>query len=223
VCTKCQNISNCLQCGVTNEILTCDICNVGFVSIGSSCEALKCSEGCYDKCDENGNCIDGCKDGYTGLLCTYRCFENCIKCMQTIPTICKTCSDGYYTQSCNQKCNQNCKVDLGMPTCSIKDGSCMNGCNRGFSGVQCQYTCSSNCFDNTIAEDICLNNGFCTYGCKPGYSGADCNERITSTLFTPSDKGKYIFILLRNTLNLNHQVQPVWNSRKTKAYFSTLE
>ncbi|WAR16688.1 TENX-like protein, partial [Mya arenaria] len=143
-----------------------------------------CAYGNYRKCDNNGNCNNGCQDGYWGDKCYKKCkYNNCFRCARNNGYHCE-CRTGYYGFDCESWCGTNCAGYYGnvctktcsvgcMSTCNQIDGSCT--CKAGWAGDRCDtcadiYMCNEQCRSSCLT---CTGDLNCQL-CKPGYYGDYC-------------------------------------------------
>lgn len=136
VCESCKPGFYGIYCGnmCPDQCLTCDSeyfctsCRDGWS--GNLCQ---CSANCHnDECEDNGKCLNGCKDSFYGDYCTASCpSKNCLKCDQFSGN-CTQCSKGLYGINCSEKCTGSC-----LETMCNMTGACLDGCTDGFAGVMC--------------------------------------------------------------------------------------
>ncbi|XP_067678576.1 scavenger receptor class F member 2-like [Haliotis asinina] len=133
-----------------------------------------CMEGWHGpKCDKHINCLNkhmsdrctgGCKDGWTGAVCTERCGAGCMKCSQYSAS-CLICKAGLYGPDCRSECSANCV----NTTCDMA-GQCENGCVSGFHGYTCEMTCPYRCLDCDQTSGKCKR-------CEIGWTGLQCLDQ----------------------------------------------
>ncbi|XP_078316646.1 uncharacterized protein LOC111119289 isoform X1 [Crassostrea virginica] len=128
-----------------------------------------CSTNCLQTsvCLRNGDCLNGCVNGWIGPRCDMQCsVANCEKCMESSDQVtCEICNDGYFldnTRGC-QKCPSNCV--------SCENDLRCNQCIPGFIGSLCNEECNTNCIDG-----LCSVDGSCTYGCNNAKYGIGCGR-----------------------------------------------
>ncbi|KAL3879338.1 hypothetical protein ACJMK2_031637 [Sinanodonta woodiana] len=97
----------------------------------------KCSSG--DPCNKDtGECLRGCKPGWTGLLCD------------------KECAKGTYGSGCTYTCGQCLN---GNETCSASDGRCSMGCREGWQGDTCKTNSSTKATQTLPRADLTVIGG----------------------------------------------------------------
>ncbi|XP_060586042.1 protein draper-like [Ruditapes philippinarum] len=138
---------------------------------------------------EEGNCYEGCIDGYFGGRCYRKCTYNCQKC-EYDADICESCYDGFYlevTKDCSgvcpsecvsctsstfcTKCKEHFYNDHGYRDCRFRkcpvnckcDQNVCVECQAGYFGpsTTCLDTCPANCY-TCLSKDSCQS-------CKTGY------------------------------------------------------
>ncbi|XP_052761963.1 platelet endothelial aggregation receptor 1-like [Mya arenaria] len=119
----------------------------------STCQC--CKDGYHPKCSSRGYCNNGCKVGYYGENCNYKCTsQNCLRCRRKYGHYCLKCTTGYYLNNHNcYECGPQCK------SCAS------NGCKTCYDGYWGK-TCDENCAQ--ICASCRKSNGYCI-SCKPGY------------------------------------------------------
>ena len=109
-----------------------------------------CSRNCKglgsrSSCDQNGNCIFGCEEGYHGDQCyQVRCdFENCLRCDVNWQghINCAECAAGYYWNLNYYQCSSCSQFCATPDDCNPYTGECNNGCRVGYFGKKCEYHC----------------------------------------------------------------------------------
>ncbi|XP_062588648.1 protein draper-like isoform X2 [Saccostrea cucullata] len=144
-----------------------------------------CSESCSRNCKpagiclQDGECQNGCLEGWSGPMCYQKCFDgNCNNLNYTLtPALCEQCNGS--KGEC-QRCRSDyllCADDLGnCLKCDNGFGNCTE-CIKGRYGAQCKMNCSDHC----IGKD-CDFDGLCTLGCEEGFSGGTCTELIQTSV-----------------------------------------
>ncbi|KAK3602046.1 hypothetical protein CHS0354_021141 [Potamilus streckersoni] len=188
-CTSCLNHTNCISCkdrfyGSFCQHMcpqTCLNCSGkdGCISClpGWNGPKCQCNKNCLNEgnsCNTDGQCHDGCKNGYYGLYCNESCRDiNCSKCDQ-LKGHCLVCKSGYFGSHCNKPCGNCKKKDSGDIQCDKETGYCGN-CSNGWYGEGCNNACSNTCqivFSTVTCEK---KSGECN-GCISGYFGPQCKE-----------------------------------------------
>ncbi|XP_053378701.1 cell death abnormality protein 1-like [Mercenaria mercenaria] len=108
---------------------------------------------------EEGNCYDGCIDGYSGARCYEKCTYNCAKCELDNKTKCTECFNGYFLGSssdCTAKCPKGCETCMSSTTCTKCKDEYYN--DNGFTDCRYRY-CPQNC---ECQQNQCVS-------CKSGY------------------------------------------------------
>ncbi|XP_062587741.1 uncharacterized protein LOC134249391 [Saccostrea cucullata] len=173
--------------GVVTELCEVQVlaCENGFY--GQNC-SKQCSNCLNNKCNPfNGNCIEGCKNGYI----SHRC-EN-------------PCANGRFGKNCSEICSDNCR----KRSCDNIHGGCTFGCKAGWIG----FNCSEICWHGWYGED-CLKqcgkcafnqtcnktNGLCLIGCAEPFTGEKCDRNMASlepalTIFSEREFYGYVISL----------------------------
>ncbi|KAK3610924.1 hypothetical protein CHS0354_031573 [Potamilus streckersoni] len=129
-----------------------------------------CNETCgaclngNDSCSKtNGQCKDGCEEGWRDGVCK------------------QVCKYGTYGYGCNETCGRCLN---GNNSCSTLDGQCKEGCEAGWREGNCKVECDSGTYGPGCTDTCgkCLNgtsscsktDGQCMYGCENGWSGKNC-------------------------------------------------
>uniref|UniRef100_A0A2C9LGX3 Laminin EGF-like domain-containing protein n=1 Tax=Biomphalaria glabrata TaxID=6526 RepID=A0A2C9LGX3_BIOGL len=115
----------CLQCESGRAGDQCDDCPAG--KYGLECKH-ECSPTCKNGCQPvDGNCKDGCHDGFQGRFCN------------------ETCDENHFGPACSSACNLHCEVvsNNNSRICHNVNGSCLLGCSRDFTGPQCSEAINS--------------------------------------------------------------------------------
>ncbi|GFR75438.1 multiple epidermal growth factor-like domains 10 [Elysia marginata] len=156
---------------------------------GENC-TNSCSRRCadyYRKCDPvTGECLGGCRRGYTGHMCETEC-------------------QNAFGRNCEKNCSETCKDTRNGSRCDIFNGACLEGCVAGYEGSSCQEvcnnqtygenceeTCNVNCVSKDRKNRLCnLVTGSCLQGCRSGFKGDKC-ELLADVL--PLDTTDRIFL-----------------------------
>ncbi|XP_046565013.1 platelet endothelial aggregation receptor 1-like [Haliotis rubra] len=154
-------------------------------------------------------CSLGCKDGYYGRSCGYRCSRGCVS---------NRCSDsGFGTGNCTDGCmsgywGSTCSFECPVDCLHCIDNTCTK-CRAFLYGSSCSFNCRETCptegcrMDGTCRDDhqsiACANGNFgpkcqfgcnencafracnrssgvCLHGCEKGHFGAKCEFRCTT-------------------------------------------
>lgn len=160
LCVSCPD--NCRDCDSKRH---CYECSPGFKgkTCGEMCINCKNSTECKQ---QDGYCINACKDGYRGVLCDRTCDAKCRACNRFNSKVCIGCTVDRYGNNCTETCSANCY----LRSCN-ETGFCTSGCEKGFWGKKCEHVCSEECKDNFCSRE----NGTCTYGCLYNHTGNDCS------------------------------------------------
>lgn len=194
--TSCSQ--NCYRCNQNTGF--CEKCHHGY--FGQSC--IVCPGNCRNsECDQtDGHCIIGCKDGFFGPKCSFRCSEGCtyLICHQQSGKCLNGCRNVIYGDTCENRCSSNCKNGL----CNALTGECLS-CNHGQYGLYCNIDCPTTCRDSACNQESgdcifgchrketygrkcgaqcpkkcrdmqCTENGMC-FSCPDGFFGLDCTKR----------------------------------------------
>ncbi|KAK6191715.1 hypothetical protein SNE40_003326 [Patella caerulea] len=113
-----------------------------------------CSSNCKvtltgETCDRQGQCIQGCKRGFYGQLCTDACPANCK-------------NDGKSSDICDRRY-----------------GRCSAGCSPGWFGWKCNSPCYMNCApvpEGKTPVIDCSKSSNCLFGCLAGWKGDTCGK-----------------------------------------------
>ncbi|XP_061190060.1 uncharacterized protein LOC133197895 [Saccostrea echinata] len=115
-----------------------DLCEVEVYGCKAGMFGLNCQKKCSENClvtnqckATTGECEDGCKPGWKGLLCN------------------KVCNLGYYGVDCEKECSSFCKISRDY---KHVNGSCKEGCKAGWQG--------QNCLQNQSQEDTAWQSRF---------------------------------------------------------------
>ncbi|KAJ5069601.1 neurofibromin [Anaeramoeba ignava] len=184
----CTNDSECGHgtCNTTSSNCICEQAYMGY-----DCSVLKCPDGIYQTCNNNGWCDDSgsvgfcwCNDSYSGQYCDVNlCERDHDNCNDDAPNSNNYCSyegteggcicdptQGWTGPNCTEQlCNG---TDCNNGTCVVYTGLC--SCNVGYFGDNCEF---KYCNDSV---DLCNGNGDCinqTGGCLcyQGWTGEHCN------------------------------------------------
>ncbi|XP_061180745.1 uncharacterized protein LOC133189382 isoform X1 [Saccostrea echinata] len=163
-----------------------------------------CKRGLPCKKDD-GNCIEGCADGWTNKKCN------------------ETCSRGFYGKGCQEICGK-CG---GTDTCHHVSGSCPRFCAPGYKTEKCDIECDNGTFGfrcNFTCTESCLSicnkiNGTCD-NCQYGFVGEFCNITVAEAQvqdLTPAAAGAGVFLLILIIAIIVLVVVLARKSRKKKA------
>ncbi|KAL4235951.1 Fibroblast growth factor receptor 4 [Mactra antiquata] len=167
-------IQDCRSCQRPKDLIVCRTCNTGKYPSEDGLRCLSCDDRhCLGTCDpSNGNCKNGCQDGWYGAeyLCNRKCTlpycEDCVLNYYSV-TECLNCVSGYYLK--NEKC-EKCPETCIDGLCDNHSPNCRNGCVPGHYGSACEYQCSPNCVNSTCED----NAGYCQ--CTEGWYGTKCDR-----------------------------------------------
>ncbi|XP_060564163.1 multiple epidermal growth factor-like domains protein 10 [Ruditapes philippinarum] len=126
-----------------------------------------------------GNCYDGCIDGYRGVRCYDKCTFNCPKC-DKYANICESCYDGFYLED-TKDCSGVCPSKCVSCTSSIVCTKCKDEFYNDHGSTDCRYRkCPVNC---KCEQNICVE-------CQAGYFGPSttCVETCPSNCNTCQSK-----------------------------------
>ncbi|XP_052764466.1 multiple epidermal growth factor-like domains protein 10 isoform X2 [Mya arenaria] len=169
--TPCNDgCSNCTR-NQTSECLSCQTGHHGYDG-----SYFTCSNTCNNTCANNschalnGQCDQGCVDGYSGPFCNVSCPTNCKSCHQYNGK-CNLCSYEYWGEYCLKNCSENCMhINESLSTCDITSGECKYGCQYGTHGSHCNIKCDQKCIASETGVRECSHtDGQCTQGCITGY------------------------------------------------------
>ncbi|WAR16495.1 TENX-like protein [Mya arenaria] len=160
-CTRSQT-NECRACrtgrhGYDGSYYTCsNTCN--YTCANNSCDAL------------NGQCDQGCVDGYFGPFCNISCASNCKSCHHD-NGLCDLCAYDYWGEYCLNNCSENCThINESLSSCDIASGKCKYGCQHGTHGSLCSIECDQKCIASESGVRECRHtDGQCTQGCITGY------------------------------------------------------
>ncbi|XP_053379932.1 multiple epidermal growth factor-like domains protein 10 [Mercenaria mercenaria] len=154
---------------ISTAILLLWVCESIIVSDSQTAEegVIDCTVGCA--CCKNqrcgpigyfpeGNCYDGCIDGYRSARCYQKCTYNCTKCAADINT-CTECFNGYFpgpSSDCTAKCLPGCETCTSNTACTKCKDEYYNA--NGFTDCRYRY-CPKNC---VCQQSLCIS-------CKTGY------------------------------------------------------
>eukprot|EP00702_Spironucleus_salmonicida_P002819 EST44110.1 Cysteine-rich membrane protein 2 [Spironucleus salmonicida] len=208
---ECEDlIKNCEICDGEFPAFSCTICGQeftgkdcrtrcenGYVQFGEdacgniSCATnLPCSGNGTCAVDEVGNNVCGCKHGFAGRSCEFRCDQSCASCVESTPANCTSCPDQKYLVdmkcvACSQVPNCiGCAQQL--PDLHIKCVACADG----FTGASCDWECPAGqlryktefCQSASCETAVpCNGNGTCQLAgsdflcqCSSTTAGPDC-------------------------------------------------
>ncbi|XP_059154399.1 uncharacterized protein LOC131939886 [Physella acuta] len=133
---------------------------------------LDCDYRCPDKCEQCDvqlTCI-GCKKGYFGQYCQYKC-NKCAgdtSCDKLTGVCTHGCTHRYRGNNCNHFCI-NCNEQNS--SCEQINGTCLNGCRTSFTSHSCLKNCPY-CEGNGSCERH--DEFHCNFGCIYGARGKNC-------------------------------------------------
>ncbi|WAR17367.1 hypothetical protein MAR_031961 [Mya arenaria] len=131
-----------------------------------------CNNTCANhSCDGfNGQCDQGCVDGYSGPFCNISCPPNC-KSYHQDNGECNLCAYDYWGEYCLNNCSENCThLNESWSSCEIATGECKYGCLHGTHGSFCNIYCDQKCSASEDGVRECRQtDGQCTLGCETGY------------------------------------------------------
>ncbi|XP_053378690.1 receptor-type tyrosine-protein phosphatase alpha-like [Mercenaria mercenaria] len=160
---------NSLVFGDGNEIAECKInC--------ACCKNQDCGPKGYFS---EGNCYQGCLDGYHGARCYQKCTYNCTKCDQVVHE-CTSCYEGYYPGSkrdCTEKCPIGCKSCNSSKICT----ECKEDLYNANGSTDCPFSrCPLHC---ECEEGMCIS-------CKAGYydASSECTKTCPSNCVSCSSR-----------------------------------
>ncbi|XP_046338956.2 multiple epidermal growth factor-like domains protein 6 [Haliotis rufescens] len=135
-------------------------------------------------------CKDGCKDGFSGRLCTIPCISNCLKCSKRDASNCIECKERHVGEYCENECPNTCPEgcyrngvckkqcsDNQVPRCrlcNVTSGICQK-CDIHYIGENCETDCT-----NCVGK--CLISG-CVEGCINGFHGNKCDTPCSENCF----------------------------------------
>ncbi|XP_067678577.1 multiple epidermal growth factor-like domains protein 6 [Haliotis asinina] len=154
----------------------------------------------------NDTCPSGCKDGYYGRNCGYRCSKACVsnRCSDSgfgTGNCTDGCVSGYWGSTCSFECPVHCLRCLGNtctkckaflfgPSCSSNcretcptEGCHMDGtCRDDEQSIACTNgnfgpKCQFGCNENCAFSACNRSSGVCLHGCEKGHFGARCEFR----------------------------------------------
>ncbi|KAG7223418.1 hypothetical protein INR49_015521 [Caranx melampygus] len=224
-CTTCTAADHCLHCNSGYEIRNGRCvplkCSPGQVAESKKEGCLHCDEGCEQcklkdsgeqdqktvclKCEEDGECVDSCKEGFFVDKENQECKGECEMCHP----YCKTCS-GAGKQHCLSCGSGRFLTALGTCVSHCPSGTFANkvssqceGCSQGC--VLCQDT--KQC--HHCRSELYLQNGVCVLDCERGFPQdgkcEPCAPECTSCTETPSHclscEGQHL--LLNNSCRLH--------------------
>ncbi|WAR16520.1 TENX-like protein, partial [Mya arenaria] len=168
--TPCNN--GCATCTryQTYECLSCQTGRHGHDGSYYTCRNT-CNNTCVNmSCDVlNGQCDQGCVDGYSGPFCNISCPTNCKSCHQYNGE-CDFCSKDFWGKKCLNNCSENCThINESLSSCDITSGECKHGCQNGTHGSFCNIKCDQKCLASGDGVRECRQtDGQCTQGCITG-------------------------------------------------------
>ncbi|XP_048255793.1 scavenger receptor class F member 2-like isoform X1 [Haliotis rufescens] len=161
-----------------------------------------------DVCAED-MCPLGCKDGYYGRHCGYRCSNGCIskRCSDSgfgTGSCTDGCISGYWGSTCSFECPADC-IHCSVKTCSKcraflfgpfcssncrelcpSKGCNMDGtCRDDEQSIACNNgnfgsKCQFGCNENCAFHACNRSSGVCLHGCETGHFGATCEFRCNT-------------------------------------------